>query len=145
MYKQRWLFGVLALIAVLGVTIFVMKLVTDRRRESAVEQLRAKTELIAPGLLAPKASITQMDAEDIPPHAPVKIEEDAEDTIAAFDRLVETWKTLDSETQYRETTEIMFIKPFDEWTEQDHRLVPVPFIVYYPPDLGSKLNIMRAR
>jgi hypothetical protein len=125
MGRDRWLIGLAALVAVLGMAVFGLRLSTEKRREAAVGKLKTKTAAFEQRLLRrtppeapePLGAAGPQQAESSEPEPP------EEDYTAAFDRLIEKKKALDSEPRWQEALELIGDTKWGEWTEADRQRV----------------------
>jgi hypothetical protein len=125
MRRERWLIGFVAVVAVLGTVVFGLHLSIDKRREAAVSRLKAKTAVFEQRLLRrtppetrePTRAAGPQQAESPEPELPQG------DNTAAFGRLTEKQKALDSDPRWQEALELIGNTKWGEWTEADRQRV----------------------
>ena len=118
MSRDRWLIVTASVVMILAMTLFVFSVVTDRRREVAVEKWKAKRAEVfaqrASGPVAGKKTLGQAGPEAAKTALP------GEDTVSAFKRVFEA---LAKKPVWREFDELAGKEKPKEWTEADRKKV----------------------
>jgi len=125
--RERWLIGLVSITVLLGMLLFASVLVTDRRREAAVGELKAKGRTVLERVGVQGASAGPASVADASGGRKTRQEKtgasSTEDSVAACARMIERKKALWDNPSWQEAIKILSEKKPGEWTEADRQKV----------------------